>query len=226
MVRIGPREDGGYVLPETVSVDTRYLYSVGISIDWRFESAIASSNPRLEIRAYDRNSGSLVFFYSAIRNLLFGYVTGSDELFRARIRMSWKYFVLGLRFRMFFRFGRRFYRKWVRSVSKSSDEVAFVDSIKSIPDYGSLLIKMDIEGGEYELANDLIEEIERRKNQITCIVMEFHDTELRRTEFSTLVRNIQKHLSIVHIHGNNCAITASERQFIAGLRVQFFSLTG
>ena len=210
MVRMGPREDGGYVLPESVSADTRYLYSLGISTDWRFESAIASSNPGLEIRAYDHNAGSLIFFYIAIRNLFSGYVMGSDDSFRARIRMSWRYLVLGLRFRMFFKFGRRFYRKWVRSVSKSSDDVAFVDSMKLIPDYGNLLIKIDIDGGEYELVNDLVEEIKRRKNQITCIVMELHDTELQRAEFSALVRSIQEHLPIVHIHGNNCAITASD----------------
>jgi len=238
MIRVGPVGDGGYVLPEAVTSDTKFLYSVGISTNWQFESTIAGMNKGLQIRAFDRTFGSLVFLYIAVRDFLRGDPTIFNEDIRDRVRRSRKYLVMSIRFRIFFRFGRRFYRKWVRSVSKSSDVVAFVDSMKSIPDYGNLLIKMDIEGGEYDLANDLIGEIERRNNQITCIVMEFHDTEFRRSEFSALVTNIQKHLSIVHIHGNNCApiasdglpivveITFARKDFVSAQRVLEFPRSG
>jgi len=238
MMRIGPSGDCGYVLPYGVTSDVQYLYSIGISTNWQFESAIAGMNKGLQIRAFDRTSGSLVFLYIAVRDFLLGDPTLSNEDIRDRVRRSLKYLAMSIRFRIFFRFSRRFYRKWVRSVSKSSDEVAFVDSMKSIPDYGNLLIKIDIEGGEYDLANDLIETIERRKNQITCIVMELHDTELRRREFTKLVMNIQKYLPIVHIHGNNCApiaadglptvveITFARKDFVSAQRVLEFPRIG
>lgn len=238
MIRVGPLGDCGYVLPEAATSNISYLYSIGISTNWEFESAIAGMNKGLQIRAFDRTSGSLVFLYIAIRDLFRGDPTLVNEDIWGRVNRSLKYLAMSIRFRIFFSFGRRFRRQWVRSVSKSSDEVAFVDSMKSIPDYGNLLIKIDIEGGEYDLANDLIEEIERRKNQIACIVMELHDTEMRRSEFSKLVMDIQKYLPIVHIHGNNCApiaadglptvveITFARKDFVPAQRVLEFPRIG
>lgn len=210
LVRIGPAEDGGYVLPKIASTDSQLLYSLGISNDWRFEAALFKGNPRLKIRAFDRNSGSLIFLYIAIRNLFNGYVTGPNELFSARLAMSYRYFKLVFRFRMFFRFRRHFYRKWVRSTSTNSDSVSLVKSINAFPKIGNLMVKIDIEGGEYDLSDDLAEVIKLRGDQLTCLVVEFHETESRRLEFSTLVSNIQRFLPIVHIHGNNCAPVAAD----------------
>jgi hypothetical protein len=72
------------------------------------------------------------------------------------------------------------------------------------------MIKIDIEGGEYELSAELISQIKQNERLIDCIVMEFHDTVTKRTEFETIVKGISNLFPIVHIHGNNCAGIASD----------------
>ena len=72
------------------------------------------------------------------------------------------------------------------------------------------MIKIDIEGGEYQLANELLNALECNKSAINCVVMEFHDTHSRRAEFQKLVEGVSRHLPIVHLHGNNCAPVASD----------------
>ena len=72
------------------------------------------------------------------------------------------------------------------------------------------MIKIDIEGGEYELSDSLIECIKRNSKKINSVVMEFHDTRARRNEFEYLVKGIAAVVPIVHIHGNNCAMVAPD----------------
>lgn len=72
------------------------------------------------------------------------------------------------------------------------------------------MIKIDIEGGEYELSDSLIESIKRNSKKINSVVMEFHDTKARRNEFEYLVKGIAAVVPIVHIHGNNCVMVAPD----------------
>ena len=53
------------------------------------------------------------------------------------------------------------------------------------------------------MSNIVLEEIDRRANQIQLIVMEFHDTISSRQEFLEFAGSISKVVPIVHIHGNN-----------------------
>ena len=72
------------------------------------------------------------------------------------------------------------------------------------------MLKIDIEGGEYELSDLLIECLKQNSKKINCVVMEFHDTRIRRNEFEYLVQGISSVVPIVHIHGNNCVVVAPD----------------
>ena len=72
------------------------------------------------------------------------------------------------------------------------------------------MLKIDIEGGEYELSESLIECLKQNSKKINCVVMEFHDTRIRRNEFEYLVQEISSVVPIVHIHGNNCVVVAPD----------------
>jgi hypothetical protein len=72
------------------------------------------------------------------------------------------------------------------------------------------MLKIDIEGGEYQLSESLIECLKRNSNKINSVVMEFHDTRVRRIEFENLVKGISSVIPIVHIHGNNCVGVAPD----------------
>jgi len=211
LVRIGPNSDCGYVIPVSVANSTKSLYSIGISSNWDFEIEMVKRNPGLRIRAYDRTSGWLVFAYWGLRDLLRGdpSINGVQTI-GARIQSAKKYFSLAIRSRFFFWGKRRFRRLWVRSQVTKNDEISFRQSIEGIFVSGFTMIKIDIEGGEYQLADELINTIKDNVNSINCVVMELHDTSIRRNDFERLVLGVSALLPIVHLHGNNCASTAED----------------
>jgi hypothetical protein len=211
LIRVGPQGDCGYVIPRSVAENTSGMYSIGISTDWEFEAEMAAKNPKLKIQAFDRTSGWTVFAYVALRDLLRGDPSGAEKMtISARFKSALHYLNLSVKFRIFFSGRKKFERKWVRDTSSSKSEISFADSIQGLFDKDEVMIKIDIEGGEYELSDSLIECIKRNSKKINSVVMEFHDTRARRNEFEYLVQGISSVVPIVHIHGNNCVAVAPD----------------
>lgn len=211
LVRVGPKGDCGYVIPKSAAISTRSLYSIGISTNWEFEVEMSRLNPGLNISAFDRTSGWKVFAYVALRDLLKGdpSVVGGQPLID-RVLSFRKFLVLAIRFRSFFRGRRRFNRKWVRVEKRGSDEVSFKESIAGAFIESPSMLKIDIEGGEYEFIDDLLHQLSENHQRVSCLVMELHDTHTRRVDFERLVKGISHWLPIVHIHANNCAGVAAD----------------
>ena len=130
--------------------------------------------------------------------------------FSARLKSALHYLKLSVKFRIFFSGGKKFERKWVKETSTSKSEISFSNSIMGLFDKDEVMLKIDIEGGEYELSESLIECIKKNSEKINSVVMEFHDTRVRRIEFEYLVQGISSVVPIVHIHGNNCVVVASD----------------
>ena len=211
LIRVGPQGDCGYVIPRSVAENTSGMYSIGISTDWEFEAEMAARNPKLKIQAFDRTSGWTVFAYVALRDLLRGDPSESEKMtINARFKSAIRFFNLSLQFRLFFSGRKKFERKWVRESSSSKSEISFTDSIQGLFDEDEVMLKIDIEGGEYELSESLIECLKQNSKKINCVVMEFHDTRIRRNEFEYLVQGISSVVPIVHIHGNNCVVVAPD----------------
>jgi hypothetical protein len=166
---------------------------------------MSNLNPGLTIEAIDRTSGWQVFGYLALRDLIKGdpSVVGRQAL-SVRLRSSFRYLSLSIRFRTFFFGRRRFQRRWVRGVKNSKDEVSFTQSLARIHKKHPTMLKIDIEGGEYQFVEDLLEHLKGNHTLINCVIMELHDTQKMRAEFEKLVKGISEFLPIVHIHGNNC----------------------
>ena len=200
LIRIGNTGDGGYVIPINALDRVEYLVSIGISDDWTFEEEASRRSPAIRIDSYDRTSGSLVFIYYGIRELL--------SLLRGKkIKKSFsqilKWLRLAYRFGIFWRRKHSFYRRWVVLEKKSKKEIDLAAVFARIPPSALLALKIDIEGNEYAMSKVVLEEITRRSDQVQLIVMEFHDTISLRQEFLTFVETISKMVPIVHIHGNN-----------------------
>lgn len=88
--------------------------------------------------------------------------------------------------------------------ASSHKEISFSDAISQVPRIGSIVIKIDIEGGEYSLLEQIKSALIERKDQVSAIVFELHDTDTRRNEFEQFVSEIGAIMPVVHIHGNNC----------------------
>jgi len=83
----------------------------------------------------------------------------------------------------------------------------FINHYKELGISGRALLKIDVEGCEYEwLENTNLEEL---ANITTGIVLEVHDldNEITREKFIKCIEELNKNFYICHIHGNNCGAT-------------------
>jgi len=200
LIRIGNAGDGGYVIPASALDEVEHLVSIGISDDWTFEEEAARRSPAIRIDGYERTSGSLVFIYYGVRELL---SLSQGKNLKKSLKRVLKWLRLSFKFGIFWRRKHSFYRRWVVLDQKSKKETDFASVFARVPHSSLLALKIDIEGNEYAMSKVVLEEITRRADQIRLIVMEFHDTISLRQEFLEFVETISKVVPIVHIHGNN-----------------------
>ena len=203
LIRIGNAGDGGYVIPARSLDSVEHLVSIGISDDWTFEEEAARRSPAIRIDGYDRTSGSLVFIYYGVRELL-SLLQGKNS--KKSIKKLLKWLRLSYKFGIFWRRKHSFYRQWVVLDQKSKKEIDFSSVIARVSPSSLLALKIDIEGNEYAMSKAVLQEITRRADQIQLIVMEFHDTISLRQEFLEFVESISKLIPIAHIHGNNFGV--------------------
>jgi hypothetical protein len=207
LIRIGNSGDGGYLVSAKSIDEVNHLLSIGISDDWTFEVEIAKANPAIAIDGYDRTSGTLVFLYYALKELSavrsFSGIIKAGRKMRRWIRLAFSFF-------FFWNRRHRFTRKWVVLNSHSSKEIELSKAFKKIPENAYLAIKIDIEGNEYKLSEQIISEVKRRGSQVRLIIFEFHDTIRLRNEFVKFVNELSQHLKIIHLHGNNFGQVAQD----------------
>jgi FkbM family methyltransferase len=162
LVRIGPRSDGGYILPDDLNGITD-CFSAGVGDSSEFEEALLK--------------------YGIQTHLLDGSVSGPANNHKATSFIS-KFL------------GRQTNREfisvydWINLTSGENSE---------------LLLKIDIEGSEY----DVLESVRSKfLERFRIIIIEFHKTEVIlnnnfRPKITEILRTLNKTHSCIHIHPNN-----------------------
>lgn len=192
MVRIGRANDGGYVIPRFVLAETDCLISMGIRDDWSFESDFISLNKNVTVHAYDHTVSEDIFrrdvIASAVKSLV-GMSTIHTVLERAKKLKS---------YRAFFRRHAVHYKERVHNRIDNEYDADFQKILSRI-NSGNVFIKMDIEGSEYRVIDDILSNSEN----IIGMVIEFHDTDPLRQVFVESVKKLTSVFEIVHMHANN-----------------------
>ena len=204
LVRVGDANDGGYVIPRICLSRTDTLLSLGLGHNWSFDDQFAAASHAVVIGA----DGSLTT-WSFVRRALQKFRHGVGYVVTLRLRKARERFA---RSADLVRWGRRFragssgtasriYRRYVSS--KAGDEFIGIGELLSGGERkdGSVFLKMDIEGGEYEV----LHEIRERAASFNGLAIEFHDLDTRGDEFSAGVRSLLDGFAIVHVHPNNNA---------------------
>src|SRR5262249_29261331 len=75
-----------------------------------------------------------------------------------------------------------------------------------LSDARHVLLKVDIEGGEYRI----LPAIGGFADRIDLLAIEFHDTDPLRPIFEAQIRSLLEHFVIVHLHANNIAGIAED----------------
>lgn len=87
----------------------------------------------------------------------------------------------------------------INIASCSSGTTQGLDRALSVLDCENIFVKIDIEGGEWNLVNYLCS----NNPTITGMVIEFHDIGRLRDWFIDCVNKLSRYFDIVHLHGNN-----------------------
>jgi hypothetical protein len=165
MVRVGDKEDGGYVIPNHFRESGLTLISIGLGDNWSFE-----------------NQGKGIFFDKfisvdhtvSIFNILSRLL---KRIISKKITLSITYyfFKLLINYVKTFIIGRNTHiRKKLVSVSiKEKKNEITLDECFSLVDGRKILLKIDIEGDEYQI----IEDVCRISKNVDLLIIEFHDTE-------------------------------------------------
>ena len=195
LARIGSTNDGGYVVPLEAVSASRALVSFGLSHDWTFERDFKNRNPDAIIHCYDHTVSLRTAFQYSIGQLLRFIV-----LFRASsLRKSFTW----IDYKRFFRQDATHFK--LKISRDNQDNGATIDDVfERLPPECPVFVKMDIEGSEYDVLDDLL----RHSTNIVAIAAEFHDVGTLPERFNSFVEKIKRDFYIVHIHGNNMGGTA------------------
>ena len=206
LVRLGKPNDGGYVVNTDDVKCTKNLVSLGISFDYSFEEAFLGFNNKINIKTFDGSVGFKyyrnkfkyrlkTFFLKPTKKNLIKLLDGIKQL---------------MKFSFFFRlnlFGNISHtEKFV-----TSDTLLFKDFSKN---YGyepkfiefkeidlinteSVFLSIDIEGGEYDLLNDICS----ISSNLTGVNIEFHNVQDNLEKIKTFIDEFD--LMLIHTHINN-----------------------
>jgi len=194
--RFGRKQDGGYVIPNDLFEQINSVISLGISFEWSFEMEIRKSFGDLKIYTFDYTTNvckMVELFCREMARRMLGTRTLLSNVELLQLPKS------------YLKFLRLFHHKKYRisTLKQSSRDFSLLEAMDllNLTSHKSLL-KVDIEGSEYEIINDVCS----LSSSFIIIVMEFHNILKNEELFLSSLRSLQEHFMVVHVHANNFSV--------------------
>jgi hypothetical protein len=190
LIRLGPKSDGGYVIDKRVIKKSKTIVTCGLNDDWDFEKSYLKKNSKCKIIAYD-HTVNRDFWIKRFKKDFFLLIF-FKKLTLKRILDVFKY----VDYRLFFNKKNIHYSKKVVLKSNNKYEISIKNILKN---QKNIILKIDIEGDEYSILND----INKNFNRINLLIIEFHNVPNNLKKISNFL--IKSNLKIIHLHANNYA---------------------
>lgn len=199
LVRVGSPYDGGYVIPEGALRRCDAVLGLGVHADWSFEQDALSRSGARVAHLYDATT-TRAWLWSRWPRGLVRVACGVLSLSGKRLADGCSRLTAPFRYGRFFRGGVRHVPMMIGK-SASPGVTSMAEAIMALRAEGArnILLKMDIEGGEYEV----LEGISEWGEGIAILVVEFHQIEHDVPRFNRLLADIGLRFVPVHLHGNN-----------------------
>jgi|TARA_B110000285_G_scaffold121318_1_gene137172 hypothetical protein len=178
LIRLGKKNDGGYSIGYNSVYHSKVLISLGLSDDWSFEKHFKRTNPRLNILCFDDTLDLYYMVKTFFQQCLRFFFFRSNYLVRSFVNIFDYLFFIKKKIKK-----KRISYNDIQSITKRFNKKIF--------------IKMDIEGSEYRVLNDLI----KIKKKLTGLAIEFHDVDLNIKKILSFNKKIG--LKLVNIHANS-----------------------
>lgn len=200
-VRIGKNFDGGYVVYGPLLAKTDLLISYGVGFDTLFEEH------------FNKITGRKVFMFdpNMFPHGIFRWKFFFHHFKRCRFKRSWLYF--------------RFTRYWKKKFAslaekhiffinegvfrtKTGNYDTFENHLKQFAAADDrVLLKIDIEGGEYPLFEEY--SFYQSLASVNQLVIEFHNLQVKLETIRMIVEKLRASFILIHLHGNNHSPTFS-----------------
>ena len=182
LTRLGKKNDGGYLIGNETIKKADVLISFGIKNDWSFEKDFKKINNQAKIYCYDNQ----LDFKLLIRL----FIIQSIFVFK-----NLKFSLLLKNFLDIFEF--YFIRK---KITFKKELISYGDVKKLSEKYQNIFFKIDIDGHEYRILDELI----AIKDRVIGIVLEIHDIDLHKDRVIDFCK--KNGLVLTHNHPNNFAM--------------------
>lgn len=200
LIRVGRKFDGGYLVSKKDIIQSEMLISLGICDDWSFEIDFTKIN-NVDVLAYD-GSINLKFW---VKRTLIEIIKNPFSFYPIKKFLSYN---------TFFRGNHKLIKKFVGLNATAPNYCSFGSIFKNIKNK-KVFLKIDIEGSEYRIFNELIE----NQSKICGLVIEVHDCDLHLGSIKSFIKKFK--LNLVHIHANNFAPIRSSDQLPTVLELTF-----
>ena len=194
--RVGVHRDGGYAVNPRALRGAKSCVAIGLGMDWSFERDLYSRYGISEIVVFD-GTVSLTTYLKRAAGVFWQMVLFKEKPRAFAFAMIRQ--VLG--YLSFFHGVAKHQKKMVVSKPLKKNEVDIAEIFKNVSDSKSMITKIDIEGGEYQLIEELVSSSAFRAS--LTIVMEWHDTYVKRDDFLRFVNEMSSTHFLVHIVGNS-----------------------
>jgi len=196
LVRVGSPHDGGYVLPRSTITASAALLSLGVEANWDFEEGALALNPALAITCVDGTTGPAVIRARALREMRRALVRLRPVKFARMVRLLGR----ARAFRTFF--ARHEFLPLMVGPTPGAGLATVPELLARVRQGDAnrwVLIKMDIEGSEY----DALAAAAGTLGRVAGIVIEFHDLDRDWSRFEATLAALEPTFVIAHVHGNN-----------------------
>lgn len=180
LIRVGPQDDGGYCTSRAAIASSSRLISFGLNDDWSFEEDFLKIK-NVPVDCYDHSVNSRFWRIHFVKSLLTGRF--------GKLNKSIKY-------RKFF--DRHSVTHHARKIGYDLDNGISLNTIMSSAGFGEIFLKIDIEGGEYRILDQIVE----HQHRFPAILMELHDIDIHEDRIREFIRQLKSH-AIVWMNGNN-----------------------
>ena len=189
LTRLGPQRDGGYIIDKRIINKIDYIITCGLSDDWNFEKNFIKLNKKTIVLAYDHTVNLSFWKNRFIKDLI--------NFFLLKKLSIWKIINILKYFDYLSFFGQK-HKHFKLKVGNKNRKNKIINIQNIIKNKKNILLKVDIEGGEYEILDD----IKFYSKRINCLIIEFHEIKKNLKKIYNFVDKI-KDLKSIHIHGNN-----------------------
>ena len=208
LIRIGNKNDGGYLLSKSDLEKTEVLISLGLCDDWSFEEDF-KKNKFVSIFSYDASVGTKEFIKQIIKSILH---FNKPNIILKRFGTFFSYL-------KFFRGTNKHIQKFVSSplLSTSSKHKLYISMTDIFKEFRKkrIFLKIDIEGSEYRILDTILENQEK----IMGLTIEFHNCDLHLNNIKNFITKFS--LKLIHIHANNFSLIDERSQLPHTLEMTF-----